>query len=251
MDRYKLYLYFERALCSGASVETLRLTASKAHFQPSFCGNALFNFIVGNEDETIVKLLLTHPKFDPTELISIDGHYVYYSPLDVAIHRNNSIAKYMLQELKHNPAENHNGAIRSAVRARNYEIFFLLLKDERVDPSIPTAVEGDFLLFQRGHDRFSIDFGDGYELTKNEPIIMASAMGDFITVEALLKDPRVDPTCCDSRALLEAINRDHLHIAKLLLQDVRIRKADKPQRISYWREHCSSSMQKLLVANSY
>lgn len=124
------------------------------------------------------------------------------------------------------------------------------MKDKRVDPSIPTAKE-ETNLYQCYTDSSQVVIDEGYILTKNEPLIMASAMGDAKLVEALLTHPRVDPTSCDSRAILEAIARGHFQVVKLLLQDTRIRHAKKPVALSFLIGYCSTDMIELLKENSY
>lgn len=125
MDCSSLHKLFDCLLNNGGCIEALKQIASAPCFQPSLLSNQLYQIALARKDKAIIKLLLTHPKFDATKHFTFDSHYIVYSPLDYAIEEeSNWLVKYMLEELNFDPAENHNGAIRTAYEHETTKFFF-------------------------------------------------------------------------------------------------------------------------------
>lgn len=113
------------------------------------------------------------------------------------------IMKLLLPRLK--PHDENNKAIQYACELKRYEIVDILLKDDRVDPTV----------------RFNI------------PIRRAAQKGFTKIVERLLQHPLVDPSALDNLAIAEAAKGGHDEILDLLLSDPRVNPADGHNRALY------------------
>jgi ankyrin repeat protein len=144
------------------------------------------------ESETALELLelsISYGRFDILKLFLEDGRfYHFYKGLDISdtlqalIKTGNyEMLKFVLEDERVvcDPSFNNNKAIRVAAEVGNFEIFSLLLKDPRVDP---TAFY-------------------------NEAIISACENGHYDIVKALMNDPRLDP----AEYLNEARSKAHGH----------------------------------------
>ena len=100
------------------------------------------------------------------------------------------IVKRLLQSQTIDPSE----ALESACRQGHYELFDLLMKDPRTDPTV----------------------------TNNAAIVSASYNGHIKMVKRLLENPRVDPSVKNNRAVRWSSHRGHFKVVKRLLKDPRV-----------------------------
>jgi hypothetical protein len=169
---------------------------------------SLFSWILPHL--SLVKLVVESPKFDPTIKLVIEDR-TYGSVLDCAIVKHkNEVAKYLLTKPHINPEDNHNGAIRFSVKAKNEEMFWALFRDPRVDPSIPGAptisecsIAAEDLTY--------------YSLERNQTLLFAAYWGNTCIIQALIDDQRVSQSLQGhSRAFVAAAMRGHASAVEML-----------------------------------
>jgi ankyrin repeat protein len=115
---------------------------------------------------------------------------------------NKELVEILLQNPKLNMNANFNDSLCLACSTGRLDVVDLLLKDGRLDPTIPSSI-------------FPDDLG-------NNALETACAYGHLSVVQLLLNDPRVDPSSNDCLAVTLAAGNGHSNILERLLQDQRV-----------------------------
>ena len=142
--------------------------------------------------------------------------------------RNARLIKILLEDERVDPSVD-NLALINTIQFNNKEIFDILIKDKRINPSAHCSgsrceYETTALAVSCVHNRYDM-FKVLLEECKVDPSDMdnfaiqkASAFGNIEMVRDLLKDERVDPTVNNNYCINHAFNFNHIDIARLLLE---------------------------------
>lgn len=189
-------------LIRDEAVQSASVLLSLTDRFPGYDDNEVFRVAVELRNENLLDQLVNHPHFIVNQKLYNDSQ-PSTTPLAVAITAQaNKIAKMLLAKGA-DPAMNNNEALGAAIAANNTELFEILMKDSRVDPSSPLTTREWFEPFD--------------EPTSNEPVITAARVGNLSIVKQLVTDPRVDISAGDFKAFWQAAEHGHLEIMKYLV----------------------------------
>ena len=112
------------------------------------------------------------------------------------------LVKAILKTPNLNIAAKFHDSLCLACSTGRLEVVDVLLKDGRIDPTIPSSIFTDDLV--------------------NNALETACAYGHLSVVQLLLNDPRVDPSSNDCLAVTLAAGNGHANILERLLQERRV-----------------------------
>jgi ankyrin repeat protein len=157
------------------------LDSTKPDATLSFADNAAFRWAISNNDQALIKRLISHPSILP----SFDDNWAVR---ECAAKGLDKLVKLLLGDNRVDPSGADDSAIKLAAQNGRSSVVKLLLQDERVDPSTDC----------------------------NYPIRKAAANGHAAVVRLLLQDRRVDAGACDNEAAKVAEEGGYLDIVSML-----------------------------------
>ncbi len=179
-----------------------------------------------------VKKMLMYKNFNPSDLFN-QAIEITINPMDCPSYRNygyvdsddhSKVFFLLLRDNRIDPSIKNNFAITEASRQGKTKLVKLLLQDKRVNP----AANDNEAIREACYENNEIvklllqDKRVDPAANNNEVILVASRRGYADIVELLLKDTRVDPTANDNEPIRGASEFGEAEVVELLLNDKRV-----------------------------
>lgn len=177
------------------------------------------NSVIQDGKIEIIKILLKHPQFS---VLPQDSIAIY----DAVMYKRKEILSLLLADKRFDPAYDNQTAFRFTVKLHQKdefaEIAAILLKDERVKPSVLANIAIQEAC-QYGHTeivRMLLAIPKVHPgIRNNKPIRWASKNGHVDIVKMLLDHPKVNASAADNDALQKALKHNNTEVVEVLLND--------------------------------
>jgi ankyrin repeat protein len=181
----------------------IKIVLNNPSLFPSARKNAAIRAAIKMDFIEVIEKLIQHSLFDPRPMpftYALEQHNIISY---AAMHASHDTFRYLLDYTIFDPSDNYNLALRIAASKNDAHKVQLLMKDKRVDPSVPIDFDPDSRE------------GEVPRFRANEALLSAAEEGFTDVVRVLLSDPRV--TADALPALDIALQYNRTEVVKLLL----------------------------------